>query len=80
MIRRTMMVLAAGMMMVQAATGLAQLKDGETIVFLGDSITQAGAGENGYATLFRQSVEASRLASCALAILAAQHTPSKYAR
>ena len=63
MIRRTMMVLAAGMMMVQAATGLAQLKDGETIVFLGDSITQAGAGENGYVTLFRQSVEASRLAS-----------------
>jgi lysophospholipase L1-like esterase len=38
----------------------AELKDGETIVFLGDSITQAGAGENGYITLFRKSLETSR--------------------
>ena len=38
----------------------ADLKDGETVVFLGDSITQAGAGETGYVTLFRQSIEAAR--------------------
>jgi lysophospholipase L1-like esterase len=36
------------------------LKDGETIVFLGDSITQQGAGEKGYVTLFRQAIEKSR--------------------
>lgn len=60
MIRQTMTVFAAGMMMIQSATGIAQLKDGETIVFLGDSITQAGAGENGYVTLFRQAIEKAR--------------------
>lgn len=38
----------------------AQLKNGETIVFLGDSITQAGAGETGYVTLFRRTLEATR--------------------
>ena len=38
----------------------AQLKDGETIVFLGDSITQQGAGEKGYVTLFRKAVEKAR--------------------
>jgi lysophospholipase L1-like esterase len=42
------------------ATASAQLKDAETIVFLGDSITQQGAGEKGYVTLFRQAVEKSR--------------------
>jgi len=42
------------------ATASAQLKDGETIVFLGDSITQQGAGEKGYVTLFRQAIEKSR--------------------
>lgn len=30
-----------------------QLKDGDTIVFLGDSITQAGGGPEGYVTLFQ---------------------------
>ncbi len=29
-----------------------ELKDGETVVFLGDSITQQGAGPTGYVTLF----------------------------
>jgi lysophospholipase L1-like esterase len=33
------------------------LKKGERIVFLGDSITQAGAGAHGYVTLIRQELE-----------------------
>jgi len=41
-------------------TASAQLKNAETIVFLGDSITQQGAGEKGYVTLFRQAIEKSR--------------------
>ena len=44
---------------VSGATVSAQLKDGETIVFLGDSITAQGAGEKGYVTLFRQVIEKS---------------------
>ncbi|MCA9060925.1 MAG: Dabb family protein, partial [Planctomycetaceae bacterium] len=43
-----------------AGNAFGQLADGETIVFLGDSITAQGAGEKGYVTLFRQSVEARR--------------------
>lgn len=43
-----------------ASVSQAQLKDGETIVFLGDSITQQGAGEKGYVTLFRKAVEKAR--------------------
>jgi lysophospholipase L1-like esterase len=35
------------------------LQKGERIVFLGDSITQAGAGPNGYVTLVRESLKAS---------------------
>ena len=42
------------------ASASGQLKDGETIVFLGDSITAQGAGEKGYVTLFRQAIEKSR--------------------
>ena len=42
------------------ATSHAQLRDGETIVFLGDSITEAGAGDSGYITLFRHALEKSR--------------------
>jgi lysophospholipase L1-like esterase len=41
----------------------AQLKDGETIVFLGDSITQAGNAENGYVDLFRKAVSSKRPSS-----------------
>ncbi|MCA9084124.1 MAG: Dabb family protein [Planctomycetaceae bacterium] len=37
-----------------------QLNDGDTVVFLGDSITQQGAGPRGYVTLFRQALESSR--------------------
>src|SRR6187402_3139979 len=32
------------------------LKKGERIVFLGDSITQGGAGPNGYVTLIRKAL------------------------
>ena len=39
---------------------LSQLNDGETVVFLGDSITEQGAGPNGYVTLVRQAIEAKR--------------------
>lgn len=46
--------------MVLGSSVQADLKDGETVVFLGDSITQAGAGETGYVTLFRKSIEAAR--------------------
>jgi lysophospholipase L1-like esterase len=34
-----------------------KLKDGDRIVFLGDSITQAGAGPNGYVTMIRTKLE-----------------------
>ncbi len=37
-----------------------QLNDGETVVFLGDSITEQGAAPNGYVTLVRQAIEAKR--------------------
>jgi lysophospholipase L1-like esterase len=33
------------------------LQKGDRVVFLGDSITQAGAGPGGYVTLFREAVE-----------------------
>lgn len=35
-----------------------KLKKGEHIIFLGDSITQAGAGPNGYVTLIRKELKA----------------------
>lgn len=38
----------------QAADGL---QKGDRVVFLGDSITQAGAGPGGYVTLFREAVQ-----------------------
>ncbi|MFO0427428.1 MAG: GDSL-type esterase/lipase family protein [Planctomyces sp.] len=38
----------------------AQLKDDETIVFLGDSITQAGDAEGGYVDLFRKAIQLRR--------------------
>ncbi len=55
---RTLMTMAALIMTAASASG--QLKDSETIVFLGDSITQQGAGETGYVTLFRKSIETAR--------------------
>lgn len=46
----TALMLASGCF--AAETGF-KLKDGETIVFLGDSITQAGTTKEGYITLFK---------------------------
>ncbi len=43
-----------------ASPAFAQLADGETVVFLGDSITQQGAGPDGYVTLVRKAIEAKR--------------------
>jgi len=40
-----------------AADGPPALKKGERLVFLGDSITQAGAGEKGYVTLVKQALQ-----------------------
>lgn len=34
-----------------------KLKAGDRIVFLGDSITQGGAGPNGYVTMIRQALD-----------------------
>lgn len=48
-------ILAAATWPVSAAAG-EQLKSGERIVFLGDSITQAGAGPGGYVTLVQESL------------------------
>ena len=39
---------------------MCQLSDGETVVFLGDSITQQGAGPDGYVTLVRKAIDAKR--------------------
>ena len=46
----TALVLAAG-------TAAAELKKGDRVVFLGDSITQAGAGPGGYVTLVREALD-----------------------
>ena len=53
-------ILAMAAIVISGASASAQLKDGDTIVFLGDSITQQGAGPNGYVTLFREAIEKSR--------------------
>ena len=55
---RTLITMAAFITM--GTTALAELKNGETIVFLGDSITQQGAGPGGYVTLFREAIEKTR--------------------
>lgn len=52
--------LLAMAVMMTGSTAMAQLKDGETIVFLGDSITKQGAGEKGYVTLFQKAVDKAR--------------------
>ena len=46
-----------------SSPALCQLKDGDTVVFLGDSITQQGEGPNGYVTLMRKAIETHRPAS-----------------
>lgn len=41
-----------------AGTAAAEPKKGDRVVFLGDSITQAGAGPGGYVTLVREALDA----------------------
>ncbi len=41
-------------------SALCQLNDGDTVVFLGDSITQQGTAPNGYVTLVRKAIDAQR--------------------
>ncbi|MGE3804947.1 MAG: SGNH/GDSL hydrolase family protein [Gemmataceae bacterium] len=41
----------------QAAEGPIELKKGDRIVFLGDSITQAASGKSGYITLIKQALD-----------------------
>ena len=55
---RTLMTMAT--LIAMGTTALAGLKDGETIVLLGDSITQQGTGPTGYVTLFREAIENAR--------------------
>src|SRR4051812_45588829 len=38
-------------------TSRGELKKGDRVVFLGDSITQAGAGPGGYVTLVREKLD-----------------------
>lgn len=57
---RTLRILFAMAVFCPASICSAQLKNNDTIVFLGDSITQQGAGEKGYVTLFRKAVESAR--------------------
>lgn len=57
MLKVMMGMAAAVVMSVSASAGL---KDGETVVFLGDSITQAGAGPTGYVSIFRDAINKAR--------------------
>lgn len=50
----TVLALVTG---INAMTNAQELKTGDRIVFLGDSITQAGAGPHGYVTFFRQVLQ-----------------------
>ncbi len=52
------MLFVGGVLLMAMSNGLAEerdfmLKDGDTIAFLGDSITEAGTGQEGYITLFK---------------------------
>jgi lysophospholipase L1-like esterase len=55
--------LGLGLLLIAPAIGLGAdagrvtLKKGDRIVFLGDSITQAGAGPNGYVSLIRKALQ-----------------------
>jgi len=44
-------------LLLATGTATAELKKGDRVVFLGDSITQAGAGPSGYVTLVREALD-----------------------
>lgn len=51
------LALFAMTILIFTATASAELKKGDRIVFLGDSITEAGAGQGGYVTLVREALD-----------------------
>lgn len=53
-------ILSGIVLLSTASSAFAGLADGETVVFLGDSITQQGAGPGGYVTLVREAISAAR--------------------
>ena len=59
--RRRFWLVAAAMVAsvlgLHSAQAAEVLKAGDRIVFLGDSITQAGAGPQGYVTMVRQDID-----------------------
>ena len=50
-------LLVAGAVMTATSLFAAPLQKGDRVVFLGDSITQAGAGPGGYVTLVRETLD-----------------------
>src|SRR5256885_5460352 len=44
-------------LLLTVGTSRGELKKGDRVVFLGDSITQAGAGPGGYVTLVREALD-----------------------
>ncbi len=50
-------MVSCGLVFAMSSVSVAQLNKGERVVFLGDSITQAGARPNGYVSIFRNAVE-----------------------
>jgi lysophospholipase L1-like esterase len=53
---RLLGLLAMSAFVLSASAANAELKKGDRVVFLGDSITQAGAGPGGYVTLVRETL------------------------
>jgi lysophospholipase L1-like esterase len=53
-------ILLGCLLLFTCSSATCQLSDGETVVFLGDSITQQGAGPDGYVTLVRKAIDANR--------------------
>lgn len=61
-VRRFVLILAAGFLAASCGCGLTRqappLKQGDRIVFLGDSITAGGGGKTGYITLVQEAIDA----------------------
>ena len=54
---RLLRLAAMAALALAGGTATAELKQGDRVVFLGDSITQAGAGPGGYVTLVREALD-----------------------
>jgi len=57
MYSRLMQIAAMTGLLLATGTASAELRKGDRVVFLGDSITQAGAGPGGYVTLVREALD-----------------------